>query len=115
MKCCEPVLGATFSDSDARDLADAFKVIADPVRLRLVHMIARAPAGEVCACQPLGPLARSQPTVSHHLSVLTEAGLLAREKRGKWAWYRVQPERLTGLAAALAPRAAPDPIPVPYS
>lgn len=101
--CCEPVLGGALSETEAEDLAAAFKVLADPARLRLLSMIAAAESEEMCACDLIEPLGRSQPTVSHHLSVLTEAGLLTREKRGKWAWYRVVPERLANLRDALAP------------
>ena len=85
-----------------------FKLLADPVRLRLLSIVATAPTGEVCACDLTEPLDRSQPTVSHHLSALTDAGLLHREKRGRWAWYRVVPERLAVLRDALgAPAGAP--------
>jgi ArsR family transcriptional regulator len=87
----------------AGELAAAFKVLADPVRLRLLSMVATAPAGEACACDLVLPLGRSQPTVSHHLTMLVDAGLLTRERRGKWAWYRVVPERLALLRDALAP------------
>ena len=99
--CCDPVLGGALSEAEAEDLAAAFKVLADPARLRLLSLIAASE--EMCACDLIEPVGRSQPTVSHHLSVLTEAGLLTREKRGKWAWYRVVPERLSGLRDALAP------------
>jgi ArsR family transcriptional regulator, arsenate/arsenite/antimonite-responsive transcriptional repressor len=64
-------------------------------------MVARAHPGEACACELVEPVGRSQPTISHHLSVLTDAGLLSREKRGRWAWYRVVPERLAVLRDAL--------------
>ena len=101
--CCEPVLGGALSEPEAEDLAAGFKVLADPARLRLLSLIAAAEAEEMCACDLVEPVGRSQPTVSHHLSVLTEAGLLTREKRGKWAWYRVVPERLANLRDALAP------------
>ena len=100
--CCEPVLGAVLSEEEAEDLAGAFKVLADPARLRLLSLIAASEAEEMCACDLVEPIGRSQPTVSHHLSVLTEAGLLTREKRGRWAWYRVVPERLGVLRDALA-------------
>lgn len=103
LACCEPVLGNVLSESEAENLAAAFKVLADPARLRLLSLIAAAEAEEMCACDLVEPVGRSQPTVSHHLSVLTEAGLLTREKRGKWAWYRVVPERLANLRDALAP------------
>ena len=99
--CCEPVLTETLSEDEAAELAAAFKVLADPARLRLLSMIANAHGGEGCACDLIGPLGRSQPTVSHHLSVLTDAGLITREKRGRWAWYRVVPERLAVLRDAL--------------
>ncbi|MCB1283364.1 MAG: metalloregulator ArsR/SmtB family transcription factor [Microthrixaceae bacterium] len=101
--CCQPVTAGVLGESDAEDLAAAFKVLADPARLRLLSMVAAAESGEACACDLVGPVGRSQPTVSHHLSMLVDAGLLAREKRGRWAWYRVVPERLTGLQRALAP------------
>ncbi len=101
--CCTPVTAGVLDESDAEDLAAAFKVLADPARLRLLSMVASAKAGEACACDLVGPVGRSQPTVSHHLSMLVDAGLLVREKRGRWAWYRVVPERLQALQAALAP------------
>ena len=97
--CCAPVLASALSEPEAEDLAAAFKVLADPARLRLLSMVASAE--EACACEMVEPLSRSQPTVSHHLAVLTDAGLLSREKRGKWAYYRVVPERLAVLRDAL--------------
>ena len=102
--CCAPVLASTLSESEAEDLAAAFKVLADPARLRLLSMIASSP--EACACDLVEPLGKSQPTVSHHLAVLTEAGLLARETRGKWAYYRAVPARLAVLRDALSRPAA---------
>ncbi len=101
--CCAPVTAGVLGESDAEDLAAALKVLADPARLRLLSMVAAAESGEACACDLVEPLGKSQPTVSHHLSMLVDAGLLAREKRGKWAWYRVVPERLQALQAAIAP------------
>jgi ArsR family transcriptional regulator, arsenate/arsenite/antimonite-responsive transcriptional repressor len=74
-------------------MAANFKVLADPTRLRLLSLIASVPEGEVCACDLNEPLGRSQATVSHHLSVLTKAGLITRDPRGKWAWFQVAPER----------------------
>jgi len=100
--CCEPVLTETLGEDEAVALAAAFKVLADPARLRLLSMIANASGGEGCACDMVGPLGRSQPTVSHHLGVLTDAGLITREKRGRWAWYRIVPERLAVLRDALS-------------
>jgi ArsR family transcriptional regulator, arsenate/arsenite/antimonite-responsive transcriptional repressor len=77
--------------------------LSDPARLRLLSMVASSPDGEVCACDLVEPSGKSQPTVSHHLAVLVEAGLITREKRGRWAWYSVVPERLNELHDALAP------------
>ena len=97
--CCAPVLVSALSEAEAQDLAAAFKLLADPARLRLLSMIASQ--DEACACDLVEPIGRSQPTVSHHLAALTEAGLLEREKRGKWAYYRVVPGRLAVLRDAL--------------
>lgn len=102
--CCEPLTAAALTEAQAVELAAAFKALADPARLRLFSMVASVPAGEACACDLVEPIGRSQPTVSHHLSVLVEAGLLAREQRGKWAYFRIVPDRLAGLRAALAAR-----------
>ena len=99
--CCEPLLDAALTEHDAEELALAFKVLADPARLRLLSLVASAAEGEACACDLVEPLGKSQPTVSHHLSVLTDAGLLTREKRGRWAWYRVDPDRFAVLRNAL--------------
>ena len=99
--CCAPVLSGALSEDEAVELAAGFKVVSDPVRLRLLSLVASHPDGEVCACDLVAPLGRSQPTVSHHLSVLHDAGLLAREKRGRWVHYRVVPERLAILRDAL--------------
>lgn len=101
--CCAPVLQAPLGEADAEELATAFKVLADPVRLRLLSLIA-ARDGETCACELVDVLDRTQPTISHHLAVLHDAGLLAREKRGRWVWYRTVPERLAALRDSLAPR-----------
>ena len=103
--CCGPVLAAPLDDLAADELAAAFKVIADPVRLRLLSLIAQA--GEICSCDLAVPIGKSQPTISHHLSVLTDAGLVHREKRGKWAWYSVAPDRLAVLRDALGGVPAP--------
>lgn len=99
--CCPTLLSSPLGETEAEDLAAAFKLLGDPVRLRLLSMVATAEAGEVCACEVIGPVGRSQPTVSHHLSALTEAGFLEREQRGKWAWFKVVPERLAVLRDAL--------------
>ena len=99
--CCAPVTDGVLSEVEAEELAALLKVLADPARLRLLSMVAAADAGEACACDLVTPLGRSQPTVSHHLSLLVDAGLLTREKRGRWAWYQVVPERLAAVRAAL--------------
>ncbi len=99
--CCEPVTERALAEDEAEQLAAGFKVLADPVRLRLLSLVATTPGGEACACDLVEPVGRSQPTVSHHLSILTDAGLLEREQRGKWAWYRARPDRLEVLRDAL--------------
>lgn len=102
-RCCPELFGAPLGEDQAVELAALLKVLADPARLRLVSMIAAAPEGEICACDVAEPLGRSQPTVSHHLGQLVKAGILEREQRGKWAWFRLRDERLVGLADALRP------------
>lgn len=97
--CCPSVLAAPLGEDDAAALAQGFAALADPVRLRLLSLVAEA--GEVCACDVLGSLGKSQPTVSHHTRVLAEAGLLTGERRGRWVWWRVVPERVAELRAAL--------------
>lgn len=103
MGCCTPVLEGPLSAADAAPLAAAFKVLADPARLRLLSLISARPGGEACNCQLVEPLGLSQPTVSHHLKVLHDAGFLSRHKRAQWVYYRVAPERLAQLRAALEP------------
>jgi ArsR family transcriptional regulator len=98
-ECC--VLESTLDDQQATDLAAQLKALADPVRLRLLSMIATSAAGELCACTLPEALDRSQPTTSHHLSQLVHAGLLVREQRGKWAWFRLDTDRLGAIRAAL--------------
>lgn len=104
--CCSPLTAEVLSEPAAAELAEALKVLADPARLRLLSLVASAESGEACACDLVEPLGRSQPTVSHHLSMLVDAGFLTREKRGKWAWYQIVPERLEVLRAALGPAPA---------
>ena len=82
-------------------LAASFAALADPIRLRLLSFIASADVDEVCACDLLAPSGRSQPTVSHHMKILVDAGLVDREKRGLWVWYRLVPSRLDALRAVL--------------
>ena len=99
--CCTPLSDGFLGEEEAEDLASLLKAIADPVRLRLLSLLASAPAGEVCGCDLATPLGRSQPTVSHHLSVLAKAGLVEREQRGKWAWFSVNRDRLAQLGDAV--------------
>jgi ArsR family transcriptional regulator len=108
-ECCAP-LQSPLSDGDARMLARVLKALADPARLRLVSLIASQPNGEACNCDLIEPLGLSQPTVSHHMRVLHEAGLLARERRGQWVYYRIVPEQMSALRAALD--VAPSGVPV---
>jgi len=98
--CCPSVLAAPLSEEEAAEVARGFAALSDPVRVRLLSLIAAEP--EVCNCELVEPLGRSQPTVSHHLKVLHDAGLVTREKRGTWAWYRIAPGRLAALQEALA-------------
>lgn len=99
MECCPPVFGQDLDEADAEELASALKAVADPARLRLLNLIAAA--GEACACDLEEPLGLSQPTISHHLKTLTEAGFLEREQRGRWAYYRVIDGFTHELASAL--------------
>jgi ArsR family transcriptional regulator len=100
--CCAPVLGDRLGRAAAERLATAFKVLADPARLQLVNLIASRCGGEACVCDLVEPVGLSQPTVSHHLKVLSQTGLLEREKRGTWVYYRVIPERLQALRDSLS-------------
>ena len=102
--CCSPVLAEPIASGAAEELAAAFKVLADPTRLRILSLVANADNGELCACDLPALTGKAQPTVSHHLKLLTAAGLLVRKQRGKWAWFRVQPDRLSVLREALAVR-----------
>jgi len=99
--CCAPVLAAPLDDAEAAELAAAFKVLADPVRLRLLSLIASAPDGTACSCDLEEPVGKSQPTVSHHLSVLAAAGLITKRKAGRWVMCTVVPERVAVLREAL--------------
>ena len=100
LSCCGSVLAEPLKERDAVELASAFAALADPVRLRLLSLIASA--DEVCSCDLEGPLKRSQPTVSHHTKALAEAGLIVGEKRGKWMWWSIVPERVAALRSALS-------------
>jgi ArsR family transcriptional regulator len=99
--CCPPIAGAPLSADEAVELAAVLKALADPTRLRLLSVIQATEGGEACQCDLTEPVGLSQPTVSHHMKVLHDAGLVTREKRGIWAYYRAVPERLAEVAAAL--------------
>lgn len=99
--CCAPLADGALDQESAAQLAAVLKALADPVRLRLVSIIASTPGGEVCACDLPRLLDRSQPTMSHHLSQLVKAGILDREQRGRWAWFRLRPGQLDALASLL--------------
>jgi ArsR family transcriptional regulator len=102
--CCAPLAAEVLGEADAQTLSRQFAALADPVRLRLVSLLATAEGGAVCACELVEPLGRSQPTVSHHLKVLGDAGLVTSEKHGRNVWYAVVPAALEALRTALAPR-----------
>lgn len=102
-RCCTPVLRAPLDHDQADALAATFKALGDPARLRLLSFIAAQPGAEACVCHLTEPVGLSQPTVSHHLKVLNEAGLLDRERRGTWVYYRIASDRLEEVRAALAP------------
>ena len=99
--CCGTARDIPLLERDAEELATVFAALGDPVRLRLLSLISSAPDGEVCACDLVTPIGKSQPTVSHHLRILFEAGLVAREKRGVWVWYRAETARLDEIARRL--------------
>ena len=101
--CCGSMLRSPLDERDADEHAASFAALSDPARLRLLSLIATAPSGEVCVCNLVEPIGKSQPTVSHHLKVLADAGLVTSERRGRWAWYRVVPEQLEQLRAVLQP------------
>lgn len=98
-----PLAGEPIEKHDAERLAGVLKALADPARLRLLSLIQSSPEGEACVCDLTAPLGLSQPTVSHHLRILTESGLLEREKRGVWAYYRLVPTAIAAIADLLTP------------
>jgi ArsR family transcriptional regulator len=99
--CCPSVLAAPLDAGEAADMATGFSALADAARLRILSILAAAPDGEVCVCDFVGPVGKSQPTISHHLKILGEAGLVHGDRRGKWVWYSLDRERLARLRAAL--------------
>ncbi|MGW5681902.1 metalloregulator ArsR/SmtB family transcription factor [Nonomuraea sp. NPDC003754] len=99
--CCAPMAREPLGETDAVELAKMFKALADPIRLRLLSLIASHAGGEACVCDLTGPFEVSQPTISHHLKVLREAGLVGSERRGTWVYYWVLPHALERLSALL--------------
>jgi ArsR family transcriptional regulator, arsenate/arsenite/antimonite-responsive transcriptional repressor len=97
--CCASVLAAPLAEAEACDLARVFAALADPVRLRLLSLV--ADAGEICSCELEAPLGKAQPTISHHTKVLADVGLVVGEKRGRWVWWRIVPERVAAVRGAL--------------
>jgi ArsR family transcriptional regulator, arsenate/arsenite/antimonite-responsive transcriptional repressor len=101
-ECCAPLLREPITAGQAADLARLLKALADPTRLRLVSMVAAHDGGEACVCDLTAPLGLTQPTISHHLKILVDAGILTRDKRGVWAYYALVPAALDALAAVLS-------------
>lgn len=100
--CCDPLTEAPLSQVEADDLAQVLAALADPVRLRLLSIVAAQ--GEACSCNLEAPLGKSQPTISHHTRVLADAGLIVGDRRGKWTWWRIVPDRLATLRRVLGGR-----------
>ena len=105
--CCAPLAREPLAGEQAVELARVFKAMGDPVRLRLLSLIASHEGGEACVCDVTGAFELSGPTISHHLRVLREAGLISGQRRGTWIYYRVHPEALARLSAVLVPDQAP--------
>lgn len=99
IECCRPLGAASLSDEEAAATAALFRAVADPARVKIVNLLARSDGEPVCACEFEPALGLSQPTVSHHLKRLTDAGLLEREQRGKWAFFALVPEAIGRLAS----------------
>jgi ArsR family transcriptional regulator len=102
--CCSPLSSEPLSREQAEQVAPLLKALADPVRLRLMSLVASHAGGEACVCDLTGAFELSQPTISHHLKVLHEAGLLEREKRGVWVYYRARTSSLTSLGVLIGAR-----------
>lgn len=101
--CCVTVTGGALDEPEAERIARVFKALGDPTRVRLLSLIAASSEGELCVCDLTEPVGLSQPTVSHHMKQLVDAGLASREQRGKWAYYRLVDGGLEGVARTLLP------------
>lgn len=99
--CCPSVLTSPLAADEAEGLASMFSALGDPVRLRLLSMLAAERSGEICVCDFVEPLGKTQGTVSHHLKILSEAGLVHGDRRGKWVWYSLDRDRIAELRGAL--------------
>src|SRR5512146_3325153 len=99
--CCSPLTGGVLDEDAAERLARVFRALGDRHRVRLLSLIAAADGGEACICDLTAPVGLSQPTVSHHMKLLVEAGLVTRDQRGKWAYYRLVPEAMLALSDTL--------------
>jgi ArsR family transcriptional regulator, arsenate/arsenite/antimonite-responsive transcriptional repressor len=99
--CCSPLTAGVLDEDAAERVARVFRALGDRHRVRLLSLIAAADGGEACICDLTAPVGLSQPTVSHHMKLLTEAGLVTRDQRGKWAYYRVVPEAMEALSGTL--------------
>lgn len=102
LTCCSPLRVSHLTPNQVVDLAAIFRALGEPARLRMLNLIALQPSQEVCACELVEPLGLSQPTVSHHLKVMYKAGLLQRQRRGTWIYYRILSEKLAMLREALS-------------
>lgn len=100
--CCAPLQTAPLSEPEATELARRFAALSDPVRLRLLSLLATSDDGGICVCDLVAPVGKSQPTVSHHLKILRDAGLVTSQKRGVNVWYAAVPAALETLRGALA-------------
>ena len=105
--CCAPLACEPLSPAGAEELAALFKAVADPVRLRLLSLIACHPGGESCVCDLTPEFDMTAPSVSYHLKILREAGLISSERRGTWVYYRVMPQAMARMSAVLAPSVPP--------
>ena len=101
VECCPSLLAAPLGSDEASELAVGFNALGDSVRLRLLSMLGAAPEGEICVCEFIEPIGKSQGTISHHLKILGEAGLVHGDRRGKWVWYSLDRNRLASLRSAL--------------